>query len=132
MDPALVERVRKLYDADNFATGVPAVLAIAHPEIEVVPAAAWLDQAPSFHGPDGVQKYFAGLEQVFENMHYELLDLADLGDVLLAQVNIHIEGRESGATIARPFFQVFWFEDGLIRRVQGFTDRADALEAATS
>jgi hypothetical protein len=29
-------------------------------------------------------------------------------------------------------FQVLWFEEGLLRRVHGFTDRADALAAVNS
>jgi ketosteroid isomerase-like protein len=129
MDPALVDRVRRAYGAMDLATGVPAVLELAHPEIEVAPAAGWFDMETNFRGKGGVRAYFKGLEEVFGTVRYELLALEDHGDTLLADIVVHVQGRESGATSSVSAFQVLWFEDGLVRRIVGFTDGDEALRS---
>ena len=129
MDPAVAEQMRRLYADYDLRTGVPKLLEIAHPEIEIVVAAGWLDMKTEFHGADGVREYFGGLLEAFGNMRYELVALEEHGDALVADIVVHVEGRESGAATSLPVFQVLWFEDGLLRRVQGFTDRSAALAA---
>jgi ketosteroid isomerase-like protein len=131
MDPALVARVRRLYDTTDLASGVAAVLEFAHPDIEIVVAAGWVDMETTFTGRDGVRAYFAGLEEVFENMRYELVSLEDHGEALVADIVVHVEGRGSGATGSVPVTQVLWFEDGLARRIRGFSDREEALRAVS-
>jgi ketosteroid isomerase-like protein len=113
----------------ELATGVSAVLELAHPEIEVAPAAGWLDMETNFKGKEGFRAYFEGLEEVFGNVRYELLEIEDHGDALLADIVVHVRGRESGATSSVPAFQVLWFEDGLVRRIVGFTERDEALRS---
>ena len=129
-DPELIEVLRRLYEADTFAEGVPAMLERAHPDIEIRPAAVWLDmEQPVHRGHEGVRQYFADLQEAFANLRYELVELADHGDALLAEVLVHVEGRESGAPSTLRGFQVLWVEDGLIRRVEGYLDRDQALAA---
>ena len=131
MDRSVVEQVRRLYESDNFIAGVPAVLALAHPAIELAPAAAWVDMQRTYHGHDGVREYFATLEEVFGRLKYDLIELTVHGEALLAEVLVHAKGRESGAAASSGIYQVLWFEDGKLRRVQGFLDRAAALAAVS-
>ena len=132
MGTAAAELMRRLYADYDLTTGVPKLLEIAHPDIEIVVAAGWMDMETTFHGKEGVRAYFGGLQEVFGNMRYELVQLEDHGDALVADIVVHVEGRESGAATSLPVFQVLWFEEGLLRRVHGFTDRAAALAAAVS
>jgi ketosteroid isomerase-like protein len=129
MDPALVERIRRLYDVAGFAAGVPAFLELAHPDIELVPAGGWVDMARTIHGHDGARAYFEGLEEVFGTLRYELVELEDHGDALVTEVRVHAEGRESGVATSTPIFQVMWMEDGLIRRIEGYANRETAVAA---
>jgi ketosteroid isomerase-like protein len=108
---------------------VPALLEVAHPEIEIHPVVGWLDMQPSFHGHAGVREYFAGLEQAFGHLRYELLSLEEHGDALVAEVRVHAHGRGSGAPLSLPIFQVLWIEDGLLRRVRTYDAREAALAA---
>ena len=122
MDRTLLEKVRRAYESDTYETGVPAILAIAHPDIELVTVAPWLDQ-PSYHGPDGVQAYFDALERVFGRLEWQLVDLTVHGDAAIAEVLVSGE-------VSSAIFQVLWFEDEKLRRVQGFLDRDAARDAA--
>jgi hypothetical protein len=121
MDRAVMERVRRVYETDSYETGVPAILAIAHPDIELVTVAPWLDRT-SYHGEEGVRDYFDALDAVFGRLEYDLVDLTLHGDALIAEVLVRGE-------VSSAIFQVLWFEDGKLRRVQGFLDR-DAARAA--
>jgi ketosteroid isomerase-like protein len=131
MDRSAVAQVRRLYESDNFTAGLPGVLALAHPDIELAPAAAWGDMQGSYHGHDGVREYFATLEKVFGRLQYDLIELTVHGEALLAEVLVHAEATEGGAGTSSGFYQALWFEDGKLRRVQGFLDRAAALAAVS-
>jgi ketosteroid isomerase-like protein len=124
MDRAVMERVRRVYETDSYEAGVPAILQLAHPDIELVTVAPWLDQ-PSYHGPDGVRAYFEALDKVFGRLEYDLVDLTMHGDALIAEVLVRGE-------VSSAIFQVLWFEDGKLRRVQGFLDKEAARAAAES
>lgn len=129
IDSELIATVRRAYDATSFEDGVPAILGIAHPDVEIVPAVVWVDMEETYRGHDGVRAYFGGLEDVFGRMHYELLEVEPHGDALLAEVVIRAQGKESGAATSFHAFQVLRFEDGLMRRVEGYTTRDEALKA---
>jgi ketosteroid isomerase-like protein len=49
-------------------------------------------------------------------------------DIALVRLGGH--ARASGMEIRGAVFQVFRFRNGLIARIEGFTDRATALKAA--
>ena len=122
MDRAILERVARVYDTSSYEAGVPAILALAHPDIELVTVAPWLDRT-SYRGADGVRDYFAALEEVFGRLEYELVDLTIHGEAVIAEVLVRGE-------VSAAIFQVLWFEDGKLRRVQGFLDRDSARAAA--
>jgi hypothetical protein len=127
----LIENVRGVYEATSFEDGVPAILGIAHPDIEVVPAVVWVDMEATYRGHDAVRDYFAGLEDVFGRMRYELVELEPIGDVLLAEVVIRAEGKGSGAATSFRAFQLLRFEGRLVRRVEGYGTRDEALAAVS-
>lgn len=131
MDETQIEKLRRLFDLDTYESGIPALLAMAHPEIEVVPASTWLDMESQVHrGHDGVRDYYRSLNEAFGRIQYRLVDLEVRGDVAIAEVLIEAEGKGSGVATTLPAFQVFWLEDGLIRRVEGHFDRERAVAAA--
>ena len=121
MDRSVLEKVRRAYEADSYDTFVPAVIAIAHPDIELVTVAPWLDQ-PSYRGADGVRAYFEALERVFGKLEWDLVDLTVHGEAAIAEVLVRGE-------VSSAIFQVLWFDDNQLKRVQGFLDK-DAAKAA--
>ena len=122
MDRAVLERVRRVYETDSYEAGVPAILELAHPDIELVTVAPWLDRT-SYKGVDGVRDYFAAVEEVFGRLEYDLVDLSVYGDAVIAEVLVRGE-------VSAAIFQTLWFEDDKLKRVQGFLDRDSARAAA--
>jgi ketosteroid isomerase-like protein len=128
MGTAAADLMRRLYADYDLTTGVPKLWKSPHPEIEIVVAAGWMDMETTFHGKEGVREYFTGLQEVSETC---VRARGARGPRRCARRGHRgaREGRESGAATSVPVFQVLWFEDGLLRRVHGFTDRAAALAA---
>lgn len=128
MEHELVEKVRGLYDPDTGSGH--ALVELAHPEIEIRPMVTWpgMDTA-KFRGPEGLEAYFAELSAAFGTFRYDLRELSDHGDALVADVLITAEGRESGITTSLPSFQVIRIEDGLVRSIEGYASREEAEKA---
>ena len=83
-----------------------------------------------FHGPEGYREFMDWLQGEFENAHVEIKELIDAGDSVLVASTIRGRGKSSGAEASWVIWQVWTVENGKIVRGQGYTDRADALEAA--
>jgi ketosteroid isomerase-like protein len=56
--------------------------------------------------------------------------IREYGDAVIALIRFSGHARASGIEIRGGLFQVFRFRDGLIVRLEEFTDRAEALRAA--
>ena len=70
------------------------------------------------------------LQGEFEDAHVEIKELIDAGDSVLVGSTIRGRGKHSGAEADWVVWQVWIVESGKIVRGQGYTDRAEALEAA--
>jgi ketosteroid isomerase-like protein len=128
MDREVVENVRRLFDSAD-----PEALAeLAHPELEIRPLVSWPGMDPAaLRGPDGLRAYFDELDTAFGEVRYELQNLSEHGDALVADVLVHAEGRGSGASTAMPSFQLIRVEDGLVRSIEGYASREEAEAAVT-
>ena len=65
--------------------------------------------------------------EAYETVHDEFLDI---GDRVLVALRIRGRGRGSGVDVEARLFDVYTLQDGLIIRMDEFTDRSEALEAA--
>jgi ketosteroid isomerase-like protein len=63
---------------------------------------------------------------------YELIPegFVDLGDRVVATVRFRARGRASGVEVDARLYDVYTLRDGKIVRMDQFTDRSEALEAA--
>ena len=84
-----------------------------------------------YEGADGIRRFFADIEDAGPDfrLHPERLEAVG-GERVLAFVRLTFHGRASGLSIPAENGNVYEFEEGKIRRVQIFLDRAEALEAA--
>ncbi len=123
-----VESMRAAVDAGN-RRDVEALTALLAKDAEIVPMRAALD-GTVHRGPDAVAQWYAALDESWEGMEAEIESVRDLGDRVLALGRFRARGRESGAVLDVEAWSVAHFHNGLITRLQNFTDRADALEAA--
>ena len=81
----------------------------------------------------GLAEYRQFMDAVFgefDNLHVEVSEVTEVGDQVLLTLNLRGRGKQSGVQTSWSFCQVWTMRDGKISRGQGFTSKADALEAA--
>ena len=119
-----VEVVRRIFDA-YVAGDLEKALDDADPDI------VWnaADEAPQ-HGLDEVVAYMARWEREWENLVTVPEEFIDAGDRVLVTVHFSGRGRGSGIEVDTRLYEVYGLREGKIVRMDEFTDRAEALEAA--
>jgi ketosteroid isomerase-like protein len=83
-----------------------------------------------YRGPDGLKDFWRMLQDTFSELHWEPLDLVDLGHAVIVETKLTAVGRGSDLRIESDETDVFWFRDGQLVRLQGFATKAEAIAAA--
>jgi ketosteroid isomerase-like protein len=122
--------LRAFFDAFNGMDFDNAVRYL-HPEVEISPAIGGeLDVDSRYRGRDAARQLLETISEGAEKNQVEIEDVIDVGENKVLQVELwHAIGRQGIETPAE-IDTVYTFRDGLIIRVDGFRDRAEALEAA--
>jgi ketosteroid isomerase-like protein len=82
----------------------------------------------SYHGHDGLRKYFGDFEEVWgDKIRVEPEAYFDLGEQTLGFLVMHGRGRQSGAEVAMPIAAVLRWRDGLCVHFKSYARREDAL-----
>jgi ketosteroid isomerase-like protein len=89
------------------------------------------DLANVYRGHDGVRTYWRGWLSAWSDLDFELEDVLDAGDEVVAMVSHQrVWGRHSGIEIEMPpYALVFTLRDGKVIRWRSFADQESALEA---
>jgi ketosteroid isomerase-like protein len=120
--------VRRFIEAFNRGD-VDAMLADVDPDVELHewPTAPG---AQSYRGVEGARAALDGWFEIWEWMKVEIEDLVDLGDRVLVTLHQRAKGKESAIEVEIRSFNVYTFRDGKLVRLELFTEREPALEAA--
>lgn len=131
MSPDAAAIVRSALTALN-DRDVAAYLACCTHDVELVPAAASFEGA--FHGPEGVRRFFDGLDEVSSDfrLQEERLETLPPGTVVLASLRATATGRASGVPAEFRLTNVYELMAGRISRVRVFLDAQEAVAAARS
>jgi ketosteroid isomerase-like protein len=121
-----VEAMRAAMEAFNRRDG-RAFDALLASDAEIVPVRAALE-GTVYRGPDAGAEYCAAVEESWENLGWEVEEIRQGGDWVLALGRIHGEGRGSGAAIDARAGWVAHFRDGRITAFRTYPDRAEALK----
>jgi len=121
-----VEIVRRSLDHFN-ATGEFLWDAI-DPEVEWVIDPIGL-LAGTYRGHEGVKTFLARIEEGFDQVRFEIDDLIDAGDSVVALGRTCMRGRGSGVTAQQPIGWVVRVRESRIVRNQVYFRPAEALEA---
>jgi ketosteroid isomerase-like protein len=119
-----VEIVRRLFE-EYAQGGVDPALPYFVPDVVWNPA----DEAPQ-HGRDGVRAYMERWETEWENLETVPEEFIDAGESVLVTVHFSGRGRASGIEVDARLYEVYTLRDGMIVRMDEFTERSAALEAA--
>lgn len=122
-----VEIARRAYDAYN-RRDIDAMLALA--TSDCVMTSQVFDANAEFRGREGLARYYAMLNESWEEFHSVIEEAHDLGERVLTLNRSTARGRLSGMAIDAPTAAVFDFRDGKISRVRLYLDRAEASREA--
>jgi ketosteroid isomerase-like protein len=99
-------------------------LGCMNPEVEWNPAFS----GETYRGQPEMARGWDELLEAAENYSIELLEVTDLDeDRVLAVFGPSLEGRSSGIHVNAAMFAVVTLENGLITRLDEYTDRREAL-----
>lgn len=85
----------------------------------------------TYHGHDGMRRYFAEIDDQFEDWDASIAEIRDApGERLLALGAIHFRGRASGVESDQPVAWLFTFAGDQVTEMRTIHDHAQALEAA--
>jgi ketosteroid isomerase-like protein len=127
-----VEVVRRFLEAFN-RRDFDAANRYVHPEIELYPALEGPDITPAdipLGGRDNVRGFLEAISEPWQEMTVTFEEIKEApGERVLGVERWHTRGRD-GVELNTMLIDVYSFREGLIARVDGFTDRDEAFEAA--
>jgi ketosteroid isomerase-like protein len=124
-----VELVRRSYEAMNKRefSHTPELL---DPEVEFDLSRNILNP-DIYRGYEGFERLVGVIEEVWDDFHFEIQELIDGGDCVVAEVTVSGTGRGSGVEAEMRVFNIWTLRDGkVIRLAGGYRERSEALEAA--
>jgi ketosteroid isomerase-like protein len=90
---------------------------------------AALNPKPVYHGHEGVRQAWRDALSAFGEVDFEVEELIDAGDQVLAVIHEREVGRASGVPVETSHLAVWTLADAKVIRMQVFDDRQQALEA---
>ena len=122
------EVVRRLFDL-YAEGGVEAILEVMDESVLIEIPADMSAEPDSYHGHEGVRRYFAGFDGMIEDIRYEALEVFPAGDHVLAHARMSGRGASSGLDVGIDAFVVHELANGRIVRMRPYPDRESALAA---
>jgi ketosteroid isomerase-like protein len=121
-----VEHYRQVVDAFN-RRDLEAFLALMDVDVESLPRIGFVEG--SFRGHDGVVRWWNTLLEAFPDYSVEILEVHDLGDLILSTVRTRGHGAESETPLDQKLWQIGRWRRGRCVWRCTFGTRREALEA---
>lgn len=124
-----VEIVKRGFDA--FAEeGVEGLMAFIHPEFEASTPPQLASEPDTYHGHEGVRRYFDSFYEVMEDIRWEADEFIAVGELVVVPFTLRAKGKSTGLDFGQPAVQVWEFRDSLAIGLELFAEREEALAAA--
>jgi ketosteroid isomerase-like protein len=123
-----IDTLRAVFEAFN-RRDFDDALHYAHPDVELHPGLTELDVAGRYRGREEVRHFFETITEAWESYVVEPKETIEAqGDRVIVVERWRARGRH-GIAFDFELTDVYTFRDGLIARIDGYRDAADALEA---
>ena len=126
MSQETVDAFRRGTDAIN--RGDLDIEELIHPEVVFEPLRSRTEGA--FVGHEGMRRFIADTEEMFEVFQADYTEVRDLGERVLAIGTIRMRAKVSGVEADVPTAVIAEFRDGLVWRFHDYGDTRSALRAA--
>ena len=107
-----------------------AMLELADPEVEMHATVGGVEEGRVRHGVDEIRRDYEMAEETWDEHTIELEEVLGAGDRVVILHRETMRGKSSGMDLELEAAVLVDFRDGRIVRLQGYMDRAAALEAA--
>jgi ketosteroid isomerase-like protein len=126
-----VEVVRKAFAYEFYGHGgrTEAAMYFA-PDFEMNPVEGGRMEEERSTGLDSIRDNFERWAGAWENLDVTAEKFVDAGDRVLVTMRHRGRGRTSGVEVDARFFVVYTLREGKVSRVDEYTEREEALEAA--
>jgi ketosteroid isomerase-like protein len=124
-----VELNYQSHDAFN-RRDLDAFLALIDPDVQFTPYERVIEGLGPYYGHEGVRTWWTETFAALPDLHVELDEVRDLGDVTLVQGCLRGHGAASGAPFERTYWGVFRWRGKRTVWWHAFQTEAEALEAA--
>jgi ketosteroid isomerase-like protein len=128
MSEGNIEVVRRLFELYG-SGGVEAAIEVMDEQIVIVIPPDVSAEPDSYHGHEGVRRYFAGFDGMLEDVRYEAFELIPEGEHVLARARLAGRGVSSGLEVALETVVVHTVEGGKVTRIEPYTDLDSARES---
>ena len=109
---------------------IPAVEALVSDDLVFESTFAG-SEGRTFHGPTAVRDYFEALDEAFEHLRVELVEvLGTAGPRVVITARVRGRGRASGMPMEHVYGQIYTVRGDEIAHIKSFMEPADALRAA--
>jgi len=108
---------------------IDAFAARTTPDFEWSPSMVAVE-GETFVGREGIDSYFARLEEAWERFHIHQDRFRDSGEVVVMLGRLEGRGRSSGVPVEAALGMVFDLRDGAISRIRGYLDHGEAMRVA--
>jgi ketosteroid isomerase-like protein len=122
-----VSLIRAAYEAFNRGE-LEGALTYAHPEFEFRRPEGGPYKGGTVRGREAMLAFLA--PDAFDQQRATPLEFTDKGDVVLVRLSAYARGASSGIELEQEVFHVWRIEDGRARRLEVYTERNAASEAA--
>jgi ketosteroid isomerase-like protein len=122
---APVDVVRRLFEHLDSGRLAEAIELLSEDFVTVVPP-SMSAEPDSYHGHEGVRRYFAAFEGQLDDVRFEALDMIEAGDRVLVPLRLRGRGVTSGIEVEQSAVAVHQVRGGKVTRIDPHPDLESA------
>jgi ketosteroid isomerase-like protein len=136
MPSAVFELIKRSYPIYNDGPGIlrgdhdEFYAELCHPDAELIVPRIYPDMEASYVGVEGLRRQRRHMEEIWDDLHWEPERFIESGETILVLLTLSGVAKQSQAPVSAQVAHLWTLEDGRVRRLEVYLDRAEAFAAA--
>jgi ketosteroid isomerase-like protein len=122
-----VDLIRRGFE-DLERDGYKALLSLIAPDFELTTPPDLASEPDTYHGPEGVTRYFESFYEAMEEIHFQPHEFRPIGDWVVVPFTVVARGRTTGLQAEQSAVMAWKLRDGKAVRLEVFAALGEALE----